>query len=238
MPNATSKQRGAKRRQAPVLLDITRGVNPQLASWPGDVPFTRTWSLRLGEPPGGSEEGGEPSVVNLGAFRQSTHVGTHADAPLHTEPEGASTSDFDLTAFLGPADVIDARNQGMISRGFLKHAIKESLQGDLAPRVLFRTEASEAPSSVFVYNFPPMTDQAIDLMAKRGVVLVGTDAPSVDPISSDRLDAHHALNRHGIVNLENLFLPGVSPGRYELIALPMRLEGMDAAPVRAVLRET
>ena len=72
-------------------------------------------------------------------------------------------------------------------------------------------------------------------MAAQGVVLVGTDAPSVDPVDSKTLDAHKALARHGIVNLENLSLREVRPGRYQLIALPLKLSGLDASPVRAVL---
>jgi arylformamidase len=37
--------------------------------------------------------------------------------------------------------------------------------------------------------------------------------------------------------LEGLVLRDVLPGEYELIALPLKLEGFDASPVRAVLRE-
>ena len=66
-------------------------------------------------------------------------------------------------------------------------------------------------------------------------MLVGTDAPSVDPADSKTLDAHKALARYNIVNLENLLLKDVTPGSYRLVALPLKLPGLDAAPVRAVL---
>ena len=50
------------------------------------------------------------------------------------------------------------------------------------------------------------------------------------------LDAHHALLEGGVAILENLDLSKVPAGDYELIALPLKIAGGDAAPVRAVLR--
>jgi arylformamidase len=66
--------------------------------------------------------------------------------------------------------------------------------------------------------------------------LVGTDAPSLDPQETKTLDAHHAVRRHGLAILEGLVLDGVPAGTYELIALPLKIAGADASPVRAVLR--
>jgi arylformamidase len=73
-------------------------------------------------------------------------------------------------------------------------------------------------------------------MAARGVDLIGTDAASVDPATSKTLDAHLAVRRHGMLIIENLVLDAVPAGDYELIALPLKLTNMDAAPLRAVLR--
>ena len=67
--------------------------------------------------------------------------------------------------------------------------------------------------------------------------LIGVDTPSLDPESSKTMDAHHTVRRHGLSILEGLVLDEVAPGDYELIALPLRLADLDAAPVRAVLRE-
>jgi arylformamidase len=77
---------------------------------------------------------------------------------------------------------------------------------------------------------------AASALAKRGVRLVGVDAPSVDERESRTLEVHHALFDGGAFVLENLDLRDVAQGRYELIALPQRLAGLDAAPVRALLR--
>lgn len=77
---------------------------------------------------------------------------------------------------------------------------------------------------------------AADLLLDAGVRLIGTDAPSMDPFGSRDLPVHHRLRERGVANLENLSLDGVPEGRYELIALPLRLLGADGSPVRAVLR--
>lgn len=81
-----------------------------------------------------------------------------------------------------------------------------------------------------------MEVDAVRILASAGVVLIGTDAPSVDPFDSTTLAAHHALIRSGIAILENLLLDDVPPGEYELIALPLKLMELDGSPVRAILR--
>jgi arylformamidase len=73
-------------------------------------------------------------------------------------------------------------------------------------------------------------------LAHGGTRLIGVDVPSVDPETSKDLPSHMACNRHDIRIVENLALADVAPGDYELIALPLKLQGLDAAPVRAVLR--
>jgi len=88
----------------------------------------------------------------------------------------------------------------------------------------------------FPDGWPVLAPRTAAALAARGVRLVGVDAPSVDERESKTLDVHHALFGAGAYVLENLDLRRVEPGPYELIALPQRLEGLDAAPVRAVLR--
>ena len=72
-------------------------------------------------------------------------------------------------------------------------------------------------------------------LASCGVRLVGLDVPSVDRLQSKDLPIHHALAAAGIHILESLDLRQITPGRYQLIALPLRLDGADGSPVRAVL---
>jgi arylformamidase len=108
---------------------------------------------------------------------------------------------------------------------------------DLAhpPRLLFKSESVRDRRS-FPERFTALSPELAAFLAEKGVVLVGMDTPSVDPFDSKTLDAHHALFRGGVAILEGLVLDGVPEGVYELIALPLRLAGLDASPVRAVLR--
>jgi arylformamidase len=200
------------------LIDISRPLSPATAVWPGDQPVEWDWTARL-------EEG---SSVNLGAFRFSTHAGTHVDTPYHVRDEGASSSDaFDLSVFVGAVEVIDVQEASQIRPSHVAEVE--------APRVLFKTSVSTLPVDAWPDTIAAIAPEAIATLDRKEAVLVGTDAPSVDPLDSTDLPAHHALIEHGIINLEGLHLAGVEPGRYSLIALPLRLEGADAVPVRAVL---
>ena len=77
----------------------------------------------------------------------------------------------------------------------------------------------------------------VEMLADRGVLLVGIDTASIDPADSKTLDSHQVIRRRGLRVLENLVLDDVPEGDYELIALPLKLTTADASPVRAVLRE-
>jgi len=158
------------------------------------------------------------------------HVGTHVDAPFHVTEMGATTDDLPLSVFVGPARVIDTGPASQIR--------PEHVEGRTEERVLFKTEASTLADDEWPDSIVPLTPATIEHLEAEGTVLVGTDAPSVDPLDSASLPAHHGLIDAGIVNLEGLSLEGVSPGRYFLMAFPLKVPGADAAPVRAVLRES
>jgi arylformamidase len=104
-----------------------------------------------------------------------------------------------------------------------------------AKRILFRTNTFPNPNA-FNDDFSAFSPDAIDAMGVAGIKLIGIDTPSVDPFHSKDLKAHQSLYKHGIANLEGIVLEKAPDGHYELIALPLRLEGFDASPVRAILR--
>lgn len=203
------------------IIDISQSLGPGTPVWPGEPPIGAgiTW------------EHGPGSPVRVCWLRTSTHGGTHADAPLHYAPDGASTDALDLTPYVGRARVIDVRGCGdLVTVAMVAEALPDPVE-----RVLLRT-FERFPHESWPDRFAAIAPEAIDWLAARGVVLVGIDTPSVDPETSKTLDAHHALLRADMRVLEGLVLDHVEPGDYELIALPLRLTGLDAAPVRAVLR--
>jgi arylformamidase len=203
------------------LWDISPPVDERTPVFPGDTPYRQEWAATIG--PG--------CPVNVSAITLSPHVGAHADAPLHYDADGAAIGHLDLAPYLGPCRVVHAIGCGPLVE--LRH-LAHALDG-LPPRLLVRTYA-RAPLERFDAALSGYAPQALEALADRGVRLVGIDTASIDPAASKTLDSHQVIRRRGLRVLENLWLDDVPEGDYELIALPLRLVGADASPVRAVLR--
>ncbi|MBT2662905.1 arylformamidase [Bacillus sp. ISL-45] len=202
-------------------IDISQVLNNSIPVWPGDTPFQYEVSW-------GMEESGS---VNVGQVTMSTHTGTHIDAPFHFENDGKKVIELDFNLYIGPALVIHVEKPESIG-------IKE-LQGvDLngVERLLIRTDSWQ-DKTVFPESIPHIEPELAAFLAGHGVKLLGLDLPSVDPLDSKELSAHHELNNQGIHILEGLVLDKIEPGEYELAALPLALEQGDGSPVRAVVRK-
>lgn len=173
----------------------------------------------------------EGASVNVSTNHLSTHTGAHADAPYHFYEEGARMDEVEIEKYIGRARVVDLAGSERVEEGHLLGLDLSRLE-----RLLFRTLAG-APGEAFPGPFPYLSPEAARSIALAGVKLVGIDTPSLDPVDSKDLPAHHILLERGVGMLEGLDLRGVPPGDYELIALPLKLAGLDASPVRAILRE-
>jgi len=170
--------------------------------------------------------------VNVSAVTSSPHVGTHADAPLHVHEGWPGAHELPLDAFCGPATVVDVSD--------LRGAITLAALEGRAPvgrieRLLLRTGRSIAGGE-FPEAWPALTEDAARALVGLGLRLLGVDAPSVDERESKTLGVHRMLFSGNACILENLDLRRVPAGEYELMAFPQKLMGLDAAPVRAVLR--
>jgi arylformamidase len=206
----------------PRLWDISPALHPGTPVYPGDTPLRLHWTSTLG--PG--------CAVNVGALTLSTHLGAHADAPLHYDPQGAAVGALALEPFLGLCRVVHARgNAALVQVADLAHALGDPLP----PRLLVRTRVHPAPAH-WDANFRALAPALLQHLADRGLLLVGVDTPSVDPADSTDLPSHQVLRQRDLRVLENLVLDAVPEGDYELIALPLKLSTADASPVRAVLR--
>jgi arylformamidase len=183
-------------------------------------------------------------AVTVSRVTMSLHTGAHADAPLHVGAGPFDAAAMDLSAFWGPCAVLDFRAEVARSpRGAIEVAALAARAAELLgeERVLFRT--LDAPLAVFPENFPHFTPEAAAWLGARSVAggagalrLVGIDTFSIDAPASKDLAAHQSLFAGGLVVLEELDLSQVAAGRYELVALPLKLVGSDASPVRAALR--
>ena len=208
------------------IWDISPPIAPGTPVFPGDTPYSQQWTARIGP----------DCPVNVSAIAMSAHLGAHADAPLHYSADDKPIGVMSLDPFLGPCRVIHAVATADRSRLITPNDLRDAVDDapPLPPRVLVRTYDT-APGT-WDPQFAAFAPETIAWLASLGVTLVGIDTPSVDPADSKTLDSHQQLLRHDMRVLENLVLDDVAPGDYELIALPLKLTGADASPVRAILR--
>jgi arylformamidase len=203
-----------------MLYDITPLISPRLRVWPGDTPPAREilCDLRRGD------------AITLSTLRSTVHLGAHADAPSHYGANAPTIHERSLEYYLGSCQVLHVP----VTRGtcLTPESVPQMIR---APRVLLATGTHPDPEQ-FNEDFASLSPTLVDGLHQQGVILVGIDTPSVDPFSSKDLPAHRTFLMHDMAILEGLVLKDVPEGVYELIALPLRLEGFDASPVRAVLR--
>lgn len=203
------------------IHDISMLLNGDVAEWPGDTPFQFkvNWT---------KEQSGS---VNVGQITTSTHIGTHIDAPFHFDEQGEKVHELPLENYIVKAVVVDVSGREKISQESLL-----DVEVGEAKAILFRTSAWNQ-RDVFPEKIPAFDVDVVEWMVAKGIRLFGVDLPSVDGITSKDLPMHHALGNAGRYILEGLVLDEIKEGTYKLIALPLKIEGADGSPVRAVLIE-
>ena len=159
---------------------------------------------------------GDDSRFNLSSVSMCTHVGTHIDAPLHYDEEGADIGSMKLSAFCGKCTVVTID-------GILTGEDMERLLPHCCKRLIFHGSGNAY-----------LSVSAARVIADSKLRLVGTDAMSVAP-PFDEMMPHLELARAGIAVLEGLYLEGVEDGEYTLAAFPLKMKGPEASPCRAVL---
>lgn len=215
--------------QAPTIIDISVPISDSLTTWPSDpgVSCCQTHSIQQGD------------VANVSALHAGVHTGTHVDAFHHFLPKGQALHQMPLDPWIGPCRVIEIEHEQCITQVEL-----EPYQPQKGERLIFKTRNSQSPwyQEPFNQQFIYIQPQAAQYLAQCGVQLVGIDYLSVEQFGAEGAPTHHALLNAGIYIIEGLYLNTVTPGPYELIALPLSLagpvgtQGADGAPCRAVLR--
>ena len=203
-----------------MIYDISPPITDRLAVWPGDTPPAREVLCDM-------KKGAN---ITLSTLRSTVHLGAHADAPCHYGRDAASIDVRALDYYWGTSQVMRVQ----VPRG--TRIRPSDLSGEVrASRLLLATNTFPDCNS-FCEDFAALSVELIEFLHVRGVRLVGIDTPSVDLFDSKDLPAHHRMLRHDMAILEGLVLRDVPEGEYELTALPLRLVGFDASPVRAALR--
>lgn len=205
-------------------IDITLPVTAGMAVWPGDPPCEILPLSRMRDGAGS----------NVSRIAMSSHCGTHLDAPRHFFDAGETVDQLSPDLLIGPAYVIDLSG---LSRN-IRAGDLSRLPGGVK-RLLIRTanSLSDVPDR-FDPGYIGLTRDAAALLCDRGVMLVGLDAWSVAAMGPDLAAVHRLLlGRPGSAALESIGLRDVREGWYELVCLPLRLDGLDGAPARALVRE-
>jgi arylformamidase len=204
-------------------IDVTVPIRHGMFRWPGnpEIVVAQTEHLRRGD-------AATVSAVSLGV-----HTGTHVDAPVHFILDGEGVEAIPLDRLMGQARVLDLGEVERIEPEDLED--RDIRAGD---RVLFKTRNSRYwKDEEFRPDFTSLTPEAARWLAERKVRTVGIDYLSVGSAESGP-ETHRPLLGAGICIIEGLDLSAVEPGLYDLICLPLRLEGLDGAPARVVLRKS
>ncbi len=154
---------------------------------------------------------------NMARLSTTLHCGTHADAPLHFIPGGKTINAVPLDKFIGECRVIEVDTDRITGDYVDKHF----------PRSCKRILIKSGGKAYF-------DKTGAEELAFYGYTLVGTDSMSVGS-AGDQTGPHRAILGENIAVLENLRLDDVKPGKYFLIAPPVKISGVEAAPVRALL---
>lgn len=207
------------------FYDISLPISNDLPVWPGDqsVSLIMTRSILKGD------------RCNVTQIQMGTHAGTHIDAPYHFLEDGASTDTIPIETFIGPCLVIEL---GSIDRIEEKDLRKYNFTGH--SRILIKTRNSEMWAnnvSSFNTNYVALGIEAAQYLVEMNTILVGIDYLSIESFQSDGCPVHKLLLKNNITVLEGLNLSGVKAGVYELLCMPLKLQGCEGAPARVLLRE-
>jgi arylformamidase len=204
-------------------IDVSVPLTSGMAHWPGDpVPIFK----QISEIARGAD-------ANVTLSRMTAHTGTHMDAPRHFLAGGSGIDQFPLEVGVGRARVIGCGDARAIGRAEI-----EGRRIQKGERILFKTRNSGArwDNREFQRDFVGLDATAAKFLAEAGVALVGIDYLSIGRFEADGVETHKTLLGAGIWIVEGLNLAGVAEGEYDMVCLPLRIEGCDGSPARVALR--
>ena len=200
-------------------IHITRPMNDRILCWPGRQPPDFSWVKRL-------DEGHH---CNVSTWALNAHTGTHIDAPLHFVEGGESIDRVSPHVLMGSCSVID--HEAMHDTSSVREQV-EALRGE--SRLLIRSTHSESHET-YAEHDALMSAKVAQMLIDSGLQMIGTDRLSVDDSRGSCFALHHLFLGAHCVIIEGLCLADVNPGRYRLLALPLRMEGAEASPARVLL---
>jgi len=222
------------------VIDLSQAIEPSIPS-PAGIPGPQIAVFR-------SQEKGD--VANVELVRMSVHASTHCDAPSRFFSELCAVDELPPACLIGPAVVVDmTRKRGSVPIEAQDLRQWESESGETirpGDAVLLHTghsrnwRAGESASLYWEGGWPYLPPGAVDYLVSKLIWAIGVE--SFDPdwvdlnnLSSARFPAHRTFLARGILVIENLTNLHQIPGtRCQIVALPLKLKGCSASPVRVV----
>jgi len=204
-------------------IDISLPINSELPIWPGSqkIEFKENLSIKNGD------------IANESSINISLHTGTHIDAPSHFIDDGLTIDKIPIAKLIGLTFVACIKNINTITAETLdSSSIPQNVK-----RLLLLTDNTKLwmkKSAKFNENYVAISIDAAQWIVDRKIELIGIDYLSIQKYN-DSPDTHIILLNNGVVILEGLNLSNVSEGWYELVCLPLKFEGIDGSPARAIL---
>ncbi len=207
-------------------IDATMAIHPGMPVWPGQPPVEVSLLVSLDE----------PNTCDVSVLRTSVHTGTHMDAFSHFLVGGDDIAAMPADRGLGPVRVVSVRGEPHVCADDIER-IDADRRIEPGDRLIFKTRNSDRDwgTEPFDEGYAAIAPDAAGYLADRGVAFVGVDYLSVAPFD-DAASTHHILLQAGVCVVEGIRLQHVEPGDHEMIALPLKIEGSDAAPTRVLLK--
>ncbi len=204
------------------FFDLTHPMRNGQQSFPGDPVLKISPHATI-----------EKERYNVSQLSMGSHQGTHLDAPFHFVADGRRLDQMPLEWFYGPATLlrIPKPPRANITVEDLKPFENRLVEG---ARVIYETGWSRHyGKDDFFTDFPSLTQEAATYLAGRRIRLLGMDTPTP---SRDYYEVHHILQQRPaeIVIVEALANLDSLPEDFLFIGFPLRLEGGDGSPIRAV----
>ena len=208
------------------IYDVTIPISERMPVWPGEpgVQIETVSCMKQGD------------RLNASRVNISSHVGTHVDAPYRYIQQGTTADRLPLRLLMGPAFVAEV--DGLEGNTIQVYDLARTHFPSDTKRLLIKTSNSDLwqhAYNEFERNFVHLAPETAEWLVKREIELVGVDYLSVEAFGRKDSRVHHALLGAGVIILEGLDLSRVPPGPCELVCLPLKLAGSDAAPARALV---
>ena len=235
-------------QKGPRKLDLTYSFSAETIYWPNAEGF------RLRVDSAGINEKGYFYAANT--YSGGEHGGTHLDAPLHFAQGMPSVDRIALDRLIAPGIVVDVGKNAAADPDYLASVAdfqnweKENGKIPEGCILLVRTgwgkfypdrkkylgTDGRGEQAVAELHFPGIDPAAATwIAANRRISILGIDTASIDRGQSQMFEVHRILFKAGICALENVANMDQLPARgFEVIALPMKIQGGTGAPVRVV----